>query len=400
MHGLKCRSIQFFFIAVVTVWFMGCSALRPAVPDRDADGVADLSGILVVECIVDSEGRVCALDLPPESQVRVVTADCEGNCLAPSLSSSGQKIIFTQVSSAGTDIWQIDAAGRALRPLIQGETIDRNPVWSPDASWIAYRVLEDPYTLDTPSGHTLQAYRHSSLHVARPDGTDEGRLTSREGYVYAFDWAPDGNQIVISVRLEDVNQDGIMDRKDRVRLYTVNLATRDVRSVLNDVNPGLSMHEPSWSPDGDHIAYIEGHGDTTSYGDLVVVRANDSSEVARLDISPGAAYSWSPDGKKIAYVGYPDTVSRVGYVDMFVFNLSTQNETRLTDTSLYTVFGSYEFNGIILDDPVWSPDGGYLAFVWKKGGKSYVVVASADGSWLSRLVELGTGYYHLSTWGR
>lgn len=380
----------------VIAWSIGCAASRPSVPDRNEEIASSLSGLLVMECI-DSEARICAFDLPTGRRVRVVTPDCEGNCFEPSLSPSGERILFTQSSSERGDIWQVDANGQNQMPLAQGEVARASPVWSPDGTLIAYQTLEDLYTLPNT---TFRVYRYSSLHVARPDGTDEGRLTSRESYVYAFDWAPDGNQIVISARLEDVNQDGIMDRKDRVRLYTVNLATRDIRSVLNDVNSGLSMHEPSWSPDGDHIAYIEGHGDTTSYGDLVVVRANDSSEVARLDISPGAAYSWSPDGKKIAYVGYPDTVGRVGYVDMFVFNLSTQNETRLTDTSLYTVFGSYEFNGITLDDPVWSPDGGYLAFVWKKGGKSYVVVASADGSRLSRLVELGTGYYHLFTWGR
>lgn len=128
------------------------------------------------------------------------------------------------------------------------------------------------------------------------------------------------------------------------------------------------------------------------------MRADDGSEVARLDVSPSAEYAWSLSGNEIAYVElWP--ADRVSYEDLFVFELSTGDVTRLTDTSQYTVFGAWELNGITLSDPTWSPDGNYLAFIWRTGGKDYIVVASADGSQLSRIVGLGSGYHHLTAWG-
>jgi len=291
-------------------------------------------------------------------------------------------------------VWQVDVNGHDSQPLIQDEAFKADPAWSPDGILIAYRVLEDPYTLPNS---TLQVHRHSSLHVASPDGTEEDRLTPQDGYVSAFSWAPDGDQIVISARLEDLNQDNFINHRDRARLYIVDLTSREIRTVIPDVAPELSMHRPAWSSDGEHIAYIEGHGDLEAHGDLVIVKADDGSEVTRLEVAPGGAYSWSPGGEEIAYVKFR-VAGRVGYDDLFVFDLSTQDVTCLTDTSLYSVFSAEELNGITLDDPVWSPDGRYVAFVWKVRGKDYIVVVSADGSQLFRIAD--PGQYHLVAWGR
>ena len=84
--------------------------------------------------------------------------------------------------------------------------------------------------------------------------------------------------------------------------------------------------------------------------------------------------------------------------DLFVLDLSTQEVIRLTDTSQYSVFGADEPNGISLHNPVWSPDGNHLAFVWRTDGKDYIVAASTDGLQLSRIT--GPGQYDLLIWGQ
>lgn len=397
MQGLRRRAPnRLLLIAVIAVSVAGCSPRRPAVPDGNQRAVSSLTGLLVMECL-DSEARICAFDFSAGGGVRVLTPDCEANCIEPSLSSDGA-IAFALASPDGTDIWQIDADGGDVRPLAQSEMRQDFPTWSPDGALIAYRVLEDPYTMDTPSGRRLRLYGHSSLHIAKADGTEEARLTRGDGSVLGFDWAPSGERLVVSARLEDLNQDGTIGDGDPTGLYVVDVTTREVRPILNDADPIVSMHQPAWSPSGAHIAYVEAHGQTESLGDLVIARADDGGEVARLDLAAAAGpYEWSPDGERIAYVGYPDTVSRVGYVDLFLFDLTTREAARITDTSLYTVFGSHERNGISLEDPTWSPDGSYLAFVWRTKGEDYIVVASADGSELSRVA--GPGQYELTDWG-
>ena len=186
MWGLRCRPIQLLLITAITVWPIGCAASRPSVPDRDNEVISSLSGLLVMECI-DSEARICAFDFPADHRVRVVTPGCEANCLEPSLSPDEKVIVFTQGSSEGADIWRVDTDGQNMRPLVQSEAAHDFPAWSPDGALIAYRVLEDPYTLDTSSSRAFRVYRYSSLHIARTDGTGEERLTRRDGDVLAFD---------------------------------------------------------------------------------------------------------------------------------------------------------------------------------------------------------------------
>jgi Tol biopolymer transport system component len=318
------------------------------------------------------------------------------SCFEPSLSPSGQKIAFGQQSSEGSNIWQMGIDSDAPKPLIQNEANSRDPEWSPDGSMIAYRVQEDPYTLDTPDG-PRQMYRHSSLHVVKLDGTENRQLTRRDGVVLTYDWAPDSEQLVVSACLEDLNEDSIVDERDRARLYIIDLDTYEVQLFLNDVDTKLSVYRPSWSPDGTYISYIEGRGDPASYGDLIVVRVDDGFEIVRLGVSPSAEYAWSNDGTKIAYVELW-TDDRVSYEDLFVFELSTGDVTRLTDTSQYTPFGAWELNGITLSDPIWSVDGDHLAFIWRTGGKDYIVVASTNGLQVSRIVELGSEYHRLVVW--
>lgn len=394
MHDSKRRLLQSAVLTAVILWLVTCRFLSPQVPGREDEVISNLQGLLVMQC-TESEAWICAIDLPAGRRVHVVTPDCEANCLEPSLSPDGEKIAFTEGTAEGADVWLADAHGGDSRPVVESEEVERDPTWSPDGQLIAYRTLLEPYTLP---GGTLQAHRSSALHIVRSDGTGGERLTREDGYVLAFDWGPRSDRLIVSARLEDLNQDGVLGDGDRTRLYVVDLLTREVQPIFDDVDSRLSMHEPSWSPDGACIAFIEGHGDPVSYGDLVVMKVDDGSEVARLDIGPGATYSWSPTGNEIAYVEFR-VPSRVGYEDLFVFDLSTGDVTRVTDTSQYSVFSADELNGINLDHVAWSPDGEYLAFVWRTEGKDYIVVASADGSQLSRLVALGAGYHHLTAWG-
>jgi len=91
----------------------------------------------------------------------------------------------------------------------------------------------------------------------------------------------------------------------------------------------LAVHglEPRWSPDGTKVAYWRGSG----Y--LYVANADGSNEnsVAYFGATNnnigGPKPAWSPDGKKIAF---PRSVSGLYGMDLFVIDLESGIETRLT----------------------------------------------------------------------
>ena len=118
----------------------------------------------------------------------------------------------------------------------------------------------------------------------------------------------------------------------------------------------------SWSPDGTQIAYA-------SSGDLYVVDA-DGSNARQLTTDPNGDYypAWSPDGSTIAYWNGSTTGQDGGPTDAELYTIPATGgtPTRLTD------------NGIPDIEPVWSPDGGQIAYFSTDRGDLRVM--RADGT--------------------
>ncbi|HVX38037.1 MAG TPA: DPP IV N-terminal domain-containing protein [Gemmatimonadaceae bacterium] len=95
------------------------------------------------------------------------------------------------------------------------------------------------------------------------------------------------------------------------------------------------------SPDGKKIAF-------TAHGDVFAASARDGGDAARVTATPEleAEIAWAPDSKRIVYVSERDSVAH-----LFLYDFSTNTETRLTDGPLNDI------------SPVWSPDGKSLAYM-------------------------------------
>ena len=124
-----------------------------------------------------------------------------------------------------------------------------------------------------------------------------------------------------------------------------NLVVADVdgynpHTVLTADEPILS---PSWSPDGERLAYVsfEGHKMQVVVQDVYTGNRRIVSSFPGINGAP----AWSPDGQRLAV-----SLSKDGNPEIYLLTLANGSLSRLTNDSA------------IDTEPVWSPDGDSIIF--------------------------------------
>jgi Tol biopolymer transport system component len=408
MHKVKKWFYGLLLLLVVLMVVCGISiaSIKPSVPESSNDLQRELRGYILVECL-NSHVTLCGIELPDASEPTILTSHCEDDCeWANSISVADErKVVYVQQPKVGDDtIWSLSLGKPLPELLVAGAAPKWQPIWSPDGQYIAYGVRLEPYNSPRRSGSVtptpmltsvphMVSYRYSALHILDLHTGHDIRITPEQVDVLEYAWSQSGQQLAVSGRFEDSNQDGRIAPMDEVWLYIISLPDYTITRVKETQVAEYSRRQPSWSADGQYLAYL-GNDD-----DLVVLDATTYDEIVRFEISAGAkAYRWAPERAQIAYIGYsrwPESVHL--FEDLFIFDLTTGTHTRLTDTHNFTVFGCYYRNGIQLDHPTWSPDSKHIAFMWRTEDQEYLVVSNTDGTQLSQVMKLDR-YYRLVDW--
>jgi hypothetical protein len=248
----------------------------------------------------------------------------------------------------GTGIYTVAAEGGD--PVTLKAENARVPRWSPDGSKIAF--------VDYFQGANGQGAR---LKVMNADGTDEHVVATADWWqdiwLNTQPWSPDSSRIAWG-------PSGIPGD-----IYTASAAGGDVRRITTDGRPKDS---PVWSPAGPQLVY-------SSQGQLFLARDDGS---APAPITPGVQPSWSPDGTLIAFVNSVDGLPAIYLV----------HPDRTGLRRLWTP----EMSGDTYP-PAWSPDGAKLAFTnavtfdckaCPPGQEIFLV--NTDGSGVRQLTHLGS----------
>ena len=203
-----------------------------------------------------------------------------------------------------THVHLVPADGGESVQLTRGDKSAGQVRWSPDGQWVSFT--------------STRVGDKSQIFAIRPDGGEAIQLTKAENGVQGYDWSKDGRSIAFTA----VEPSAVMkDRKSSYGDFEVvrrdyshaHLFTLDVADAMRAPVAGrqrtrgasFTVNGFDWSPDGTRIAFsAQVNPDLVqgSTSDIYVVSlASDS--VTRLVAQPGPDGNplWSPDGKWIAF---------------------------------------------------------------------------------------------------
>ena len=193
---------------------------------------------------------------------------------APAPSPDGKQLAYFNRTSRGNKILLLDLTGGVRWPRFFDSTAEeeRDPVWSPDGSMLAFNRSGDTWIRSVAGGEPRRLLAPGTA-----------------GSAGSPVWSPDGTRIAFTNSYSGYSQIGIADVK--------------TGAVTPITYTRYEHDEISWSPDGKLITYVASDG--LGMSRQVEVAAADGSTPPKV-LTRGAGMrkspQFSPDGKTIAYI--------------------------------------------------------------------------------------------------
>ena len=215
-----------------------------------------------------------------------------------------------------------------------------------------------------------------------------GLSLNEEGHnSYEPVWAP-------NMKMLAYHADGVGERFD---IFIQNRSGSVMENLTS--HPGRDF-QPSWSPDGQKIAFTSNRHESSNTSSMyeIYIMDLDGSNVERLtyttDLPNGrggvnTSPSWSPDGNEIVFVSTRDAQHEI-----YRINVDGSNAQRLTSTFTGSTIGGYNLN----DQPVYSPSGNTIAFISTRDGNTELYTMDSNGSNVTKVTDFGLNGTQNPSW--
>ncbi len=240
-----------------------------------------------------------------------------------------------------------DADGEGTQVAVRSREPIISPSWSPDGDKVAYVSFEQ---------------RKPVIYVQDLVTGARKVVVNEKGSNSAPSWSPDGSKLTVAL-----SKDG------NTQVYSVNVDGSGLRRLSN--SSGIDT-EPQFSADGQSIYFTSDR----SGGPQIYKMSASGGNAQRITFK--GSYNISPrvssDGKTLAWVSQRD-----GGYSLYAMDLASGQELRLAEAAT---------------EPSFSPNGKYIMYATKTGGRTSLAVVSVDGRIQQRLTTKA-GNIREPNWG-
>ncbi len=284
----------------------------------------------------------------------------------PNWSPDGRHLIFTYDGNPKyQDIFELDLQTGDINPLIVTPDTERSPIWSADGRSVLYIADgSNPgvYIWDIEHARSTLVYALTAFNIYAPDWSTDGRFmvfaplsSNNDNHIFVLDVEAclQKNRCLSATSpaapIRYICQSTLATTPTMTR-YLIRLSSRITLASAFLVLLALLVGHRLVSTDNEIIFTGQPTNSNTAY-----------SQLFRMDIthrlvyqltskfSPANSPTWSPDGQQIAFVGIMGEPPNVIYV------VDAQNGTSRRLTSAHPQQHA-EFS------PSWSPDGRFIAY--------------------------------------